>query len=198
MQKRSTPLSPIGQLGNLFAGMSRPPQAPSGALPTRPAITVGDLSGGFASEPRQTVAVAPGERHENFTVQTGDVLVSSRSTLLRVALVEPEADGAVLSANLVGVRLNPELLLPEVLLAYLITPEGHAAMESRTSGSTRIRALSVQALAAVEVPVPAAEVQRRVAALVREEFAHYRAAIAAAESRRSAVTHVIARALAQG
>lgn len=198
MQKRSIPLRPIGQLGDVFAGMSRPPQAPSGALLTRPAITVGDLSNGFVSEPRQRLAVARGDRHRNFTVQAGDVLVSSRSTVLRVALVEPAAQGAVLSANLVGVRLCPELLLPEVLLAYLTSPGGQAVLESHTTGSTRIRALPVQVLAAIEVPVPAARVQQRVAALVREEFAHYRAAIAAAESRRSAVTHVIACALAQG
>jgi len=115
-----------------------------------------------------------------------------------VLCVEPAAQGAVLSANLVGVRLCPELLLPEVLLAYLTSPGGQAVLESHTTGSTRIRALPVQVLAAIEVPVPAARVQQRVAALVREEFAHYRAAIAAAESRRSAVTHVIACALAQG
>ena len=198
MQKRSTPLRPIGDLGDVFAGISRPPQAPSGSPPTVPLIGISDLLNGFVSEPRQRLAVAPGDRHERFTVQTGDVLVSSRSTVLRVALVEPEAEGAVLSANLVAIRLNPVLLLPEVLLAYLTSPEGQAILESRTTGSTRIRALPIQVLAAIEVPVPAVEVQQRVAALVREELTHYRAAIAAVESRRSAVTHVIARALAQG
>lgn len=106
-------------------------------------------------------------RRNRALVRPGDVVVTARGTQLRSAVVPPETEGAIASANLLVVRLG-DRILPEVLVAYLDTPAGSAELLARATAST-VGAFVVtpKALASLDIAVPPMAVQTQLASFVR-------------------------------
>lgn len=133
-----------------------------------PALSVKDIVGDrlVAAEAGSLSFDHPGEV-DRYLAREGDVLVSARGTRLKVAVVPPALDGAVVTATLVGIR-HGERVLPELLATFLRSPHGHRALLARARSSTRQLALTASDVATVEVPVPPMAEQRRIAELVRQ------------------------------
>ena len=112
-------------------------------------------------------AIQSTPRRERALVRAGDVLVTARGTQLRSAVVTNATEGAIASANLLIVRLR-DLLLPEVLVAYLDTPAGGAALVARaTASAVGTFVVTPRALGSLEIAVPPMGVQVQLAAFVR-------------------------------
>lgn len=151
--------------------------------PPVPHITLTDLdpNGGVPalSNLSKLNIYLPGQRWQS---RPGDVLLAARGTQFRVAIVEDQSAGAIIGANLIAVRLGPELL-PEVLAVWLTSPAGRAEVLRLGASSNRLLSLTVAAVAALEVPVPPLAHQAQIAALYHATRAAYRADLAAAERR---------------
>jgi hypothetical protein len=129
-------------------------------------------------------------------VRAGDVLVAARGTQFRASLVPDETSGAVASANLLVVRLGPELL-PEVLVAFLRSSQGERQLRATSTGTTAGAFLvTARSLGALEVDVPPMHVQRTLAAFTRASTVALEAAEHLLELRREFLNGVVEAVLA--
>jgi hypothetical protein len=176
----------LSEIATLYPGLSLLRRRARGAgVRLVPVISVGDLEAeGVAPADRLTRApLQTGPATERYRVQEGDVLVTARGTLLKVALVGPESAGALASSNLIVVRAGPDVL-PAVLLAFLRNPRTQGELLSGSRSSSGALALTANDLGGLLVPVPPLAEQRRVAELLEAVEANYRAGRRAAEVRR--------------
>ncbi len=105
-------------------------------------------------------------RLASYATQDGDVVIAARGTQLKVAVVAGDVAGAILGATLIGVRPGNEIQ-PEVILAYLRSTAGQAALMSRLRSATGQVALTARDVGEIEIPLPSAEVQQVIVKLVR-------------------------------
>ncbi|MBK7585823.1 MAG: hypothetical protein IPI67_37265 [Myxococcales bacterium] len=115
---------------------------------------------------------------------------------MKVAMVDGDAAGALITANLIAIRAAKAILAP-VLLAYLTGSEGQAALLGRGRSSTLGLSLTPSSLGGIQIPVPPIAVQQQIAELVRAAEQNFVAATRAAEQRR-AVAHAVATDLLGG
>lgn len=189
----------LSNVTEVFAGLSvlRRHGQGRGTRPV-PVINVSDLEAdGVAPAdrlPRFTIRVGPAT--DRYRVQAGDVLVTARGTVLKVAVVGAESAGAIASSNLLVIRPGPEVL-PAVLLAFLRS--GPVQAELLASGQSSSRALSLTAsdLGRLQVPLPPLAEQRRIVELLQAADANYRSALQAAELRRQVAYEVANRLLTE-
>ncbi|MFL5354674.1 hypothetical protein [Archangium sp.] len=182
----------------LFVGLpvSRHHQAEEGArVIHEPVLSVGDIEAGRIT-PREAlvpVALRPGSL-ERFRVQTDDLLVSCRGTVLKVARVPESAASLLVSSNLIVVRPG-EMLLPAVLLALFRSAAWQSELRLRARSSERLVQLTVRDLENLPVPLPPRELQHELAALIEAEQEHHEAALRAAAVRRALVDGLISEIL---
>lgn len=153
-------------------------------------VSVKDLEN--ASNPSwqlSSISVPDFNRIENFRLQPGDVIITARGASLKSALVPERWSGAVLSSNLIAVRLL-EQLYPELLVAFLQSLKGQRAIERRLK-KTGLLNITLKELGEIEVPVPPKEDQQELVELIRLDETQYSEAIHAAELRRSLVRSIV-------
>ncbi|MCP8938522.1 restriction endonuclease subunit S [Alsobacter sp. SYSU M60028] len=117
-------------------------------------------------------------------VHVDDVLLTGRGTVLKFGLVGPESDGAIASGNIIVVRPGPGVV-GGALFALLASDTYRPKIEVLRRGATTLLSLSPKDIKNLEVTLPPIEEQHRIAALAIEAQAAYRAALEAAEIRRS-------------
>jgi hypothetical protein len=185
----------MSRLGRVFLGL--PIYRLKGeAGATMLVVNVKDL--GHEADPSWVLTSVPVPdvgRVRRFQVLAGDVVVTARGTSLRTALVPERWSGAVLTSNLIAIRLGPHLR-PELLQVYLESPAGRQAINRRLAGSALL-SVTPSSVEQVEVPVPPIAKQEALAELVRIAQQHYEAAVAAAEGRRAVAKQIVLDSLRQ-
>jgi hypothetical protein len=163
-----------------------------------PLLNVRDLRDGHApaAEALEKRLVAADADVERYTVRTDDVVITCRGTQLKVAWITPPTAGALISANLIGIRAGAAVL-PAVLLAFLQSEAGQRALLQRGRSSTSSLSLTPKSVGTLSIPLPPLVVQNQVAELVRAAEHNHTAAIRAAEQRR-AVALAVALELLRG
>jgi restriction endonuclease S subunit len=130
-------------------------------------------------------------RRDRAVVRDRDVLLTARGTSLRAAVVPAETEGAIASANLLVVRLKPELL-PEVLVAFLETAAGRKQLVAHaTASAVGAFVITPKALSRLEITVPPMSIQIELAAFVRAGTESIRAAERVLDLRKELVRGVI-------
>lgn len=176
----------LGELGRVGTGLTltRIPQRSVGAPREFRVLQVKDVAehGGVSALDGLQEMTLP-DAMARYAAAVGDVLVTARGSQLKVGVVGAETAGALVTGNLLHVRLRPERLRPEVLLAYLQSPSGQGALVGRVRSTHMLIALTVGDLAALHVPVPPLAVQDRIAALWSATQQVYQAGLRAAELR---------------
>lgn len=151
-----------------------------------PVLNVGDLRDGRTPAVDELSAVSlsleESRRIDRYAVREGDVVITSRGTVTKVALVGVETVGAFATSNLLIVRPKPSLD-PRILYCYLQSRSGLHALESLTTGST-VKALSAKSLRGLRVPWMSFEQQRELGELVEVSEEQYHLGLAAARVRR--------------
>jgi restriction endonuclease S subunit len=138
-----------------------------------------------------------GRELRNYHVHSGDLVLSARSTSLKMGIVPEQFDGVVLNSTLIGVRPTGALDA-RLLAAYLRHPDGQAALEAVAQSGTRQMNITVKGLESLIVPVPSKEKQLLLIQLLEASDQAYRSAMEAAESRRNLAIQVVARHMMQG
>ena len=190
------PLSTVTQ--RIFLGLADARQRGGGDECALPLLNVRDLRDGHVP-PADTLAnrtVPAGADVERYMVRADDIVITCRGTQLKVASITSASEGALISANLIAIRVGAELL-PAVLLAFLQSPAGQQALLQRGESSTSSISLTPKAVGQVPIPVPPLAVQKQIAILIDSAEQNYVAAIRAAEQRR-AVAHAVAVNLLRG
>lgn len=184
------PTSPVTRLGDtaeVFAGIGVS-REDDGEHPgdRQPVIGVRHLLDTGVAPVREldTVGFASLSRARANAVRVGDVLLTGRGTVLRFGLVGPETEGAIASNNIIVVRPGPDVV-GGALFALLASDTYRPKIEVLRRGATTLLSLSPKDIKNLEIKLPSLDDQHRIAALAIEAQAAYRAAIKAAEIRRS-------------
>jgi len=127
---------------------------------------------------------------ERFEVRPDDVVITCRGTQLKVALVPRELKRAIITANLIAIRLN-ERLSPVFLAAYLKTKEGQRALLANAKSSTMQLVLNVSDIERVEIPLLPLNLQEKIVNLINSSETQYRLSIESANMRREITNQMI-------
>ena len=105
-------------------------------VPTVEMINIKDISDGKIDirslEKRDCNSV---KDYSRAAVKRGDVIVAIKGSSFKAAVFNDDADNRVISSNLIALRLN-KIMLPEILAAYLNSPEGQQNLLSIAKGAT--------------------------------------------------------------
>lgn len=123
-----------------------------------PVIAIKDLEDGIINlDPQQKRTLKSSNVLEKSKIEEGDVLMATRGSALKAAVVGSEATAYIPSQNLIALRLN-NTVLPEVFVAYLNSEHGQNALNKVSMKST-ISSISLKDFIEIQIPVPTVEVQ---------------------------------------
>lgn len=182
-------LRKLGDLAHIYVGLPTKESDTQKVGRSGNVLTVRALTGTDIDANTLSLVEFDGRDVEKYRAAAGDVLLSSRSTSLKTAIVPEELDGVVINATLLGVRCLP-ILEPRLLVAWLNHPEGQAALANVSQSATVQMNITVAALNTLEVPVPQMDVQKRMVELLEVADEAHGAAIKAAEDRRRLVHEI--------
>lgn len=124
-------------------------------------IQIKDIGPSGQVEPAGIVRVETDGIKSNFFVLPKDVLLTTRGTSRRAAVVGQSFDNTIFVAQIFAVRKLSDEVLPEYLAWYLNQEPAQAHFDTYTSGTT-IQNVRKDVLGALPVDVPPIETQRRV------------------------------------
>lgn len=116
-----------------------------------------------ADKVRSTNSICKGK----YRIQKDDILITSKGTALKLAIVEDYSPEAYISGNLTLIRVNPEKYHPYVLFEYLNSRQGQISLERIQSGTT-IRILSNASLQKLKIPEYHLEKMREIGKELKE------------------------------
>ena len=183
MNSRLTHLAHLATVSTGLATSGRAAGARAGGWELR-MVSVGDIQDDrLVLDGARPIALEQTERTERHLLRPGDLLITARSTIVKAAIVPLDAQRTVADATLLVVRPH-DFTLPPFLWWYLTSTTGRAQVKARMTGST-VLLLTTAQLGDLEIPVPDLATQDRIAELVQASERAYRAAVEAAELRRS-------------
>lgn len=103
-----------------------------------------------------------------FQIQEDDILITSRGTAMKMAVVEKNPPMAFISGNITLIRVDKEKYDPYVLLEYLDGKQGRMALERIQSGTT-IKILSNASLKKLKVPEYNLEFMKKIGGQLKEK-----------------------------
>lgn len=118
----------------------------------------------------------------NYILQDGDLVIPARGTAMRCAIFHPRNFTCIASSNLIVIRTNPKMLLPEYLKIFLDSPIGKKIISSMQQGTSAIN-LNYKDLVGMEVPMPTLAEQKKNVELYEAEYAYYKETIDKAQER---------------
>lgn len=137
-------------------------------VPHIPYIRIRDIQQGQASKGSSWLSPeAAATVDARLKLKNGDVLLSKSGTIGKVGVIRNGAVGGVAANGLFLLRPDQEKLDPHFLYAYLDSSECREWLNDRARGAT-IRHLSKRILDEMPVPIPALQIQQRVAAQHRD------------------------------
>lgn len=92
-----------------------------------------------------------------FTVRQGDLVISSRGTVAKAAIVEKEQDGFIISSNLIGVRMKNNKIPAEFLDLYLRSIYGRREVLKVQKSSAMFVHLTVNSVRSINIPIASEE-----------------------------------------
>jgi hypothetical protein len=178
----------LGKIATVQQGMSRSGRsagAREGSWQIRLATASDIQNDRLVLDELETIAIEHNPRTERYLLQSGDVLVTARSTKAKMALVPPSATRVVADAGLLLVRGSfPFVPIGPYLWWYLTSLHGRAQVEQRMVG-VAILSLSPRSLMEIELPLPTDTELDAIAELVDASERAFTAGVAAAELRRT-------------
>ncbi|MCI8428769.1 MAG: restriction endonuclease subunit S, partial [Lachnospiraceae bacterium] len=135
-------------------------------------LNIRDLEDGRISFPEHSrLRAKASDWEEKFGIQEGDIIMTSKGSVLKICMVEPGMPKAFLSENLTRIRVDPEKYSSCVLYEFLTSQEGREALDSIQSGTT-IKIYNKTNLSRLQIPYY--ENARELQAQFRQVYEEYR------------------------
>lgn len=112
------------------------------------------------------------EWHEKFQIRENDIIITSKGTNFKIAIVGENPPEAYICGNLTLLRVDRNVYHPYVLLEYLTSAMGMRALESIQSGTT-IRILNNANLGNLQIPSYRQEVMNTVGEHLKSKRQNY-------------------------
>lgn len=114
--------------------------------------------GEFVDEPYLRIPTTKYEELESYRVENGDVIISRAGTVGKMCVVNSIEKESIISTNLIRVRFDEELLLPEYFV-WLILCFGSRIARLRTGGDDSFTHMNTGVLNSISFPYPPMELQ---------------------------------------
>lgn len=108
---------------------------------------------------------------KGFEVYPGDIILTTRGTIGKAAIVPPKTPLGILHPCLIRFRVNEQIILREYVLCILNDTSIVLDQIKRKSGATTIEALYSYALKDVTIPVPPIREQKQILSFVKSKRA---------------------------
>ncbi|MFA7162410.1 MAG: restriction endonuclease subunit S [Candidatus Methanomethylophilaceae archaeon] len=129
---------------------------------TTAVINIKDIAEGRIDTTSLERRVITSARHgEDERIQEGDLIVALRGSQFKAGVADKQASGHFITSNLVALRLDLNKVIPEVLAAYLNSPEGQYILMARSKGTT-VPSINQKELLSIEVPLLSMENQQHI------------------------------------
>lgn len=187
---------PLARIADVSQGLSLSGHA-AGARPGDWVVTAvesGDIQDDLLPTTNlRIIAIEQNARTEKHLLRPHDLLVTARSTTVKVALVPPALSRTVALSTLLVVRPRaPETGMSHYLWYFLTSSYGRGQVEARLSTTSTIASLTARNLGEVPVPPPPDRELHALAKLVQASETAYVAGLKAAQLRRGLVRdHII-------
>ncbi|AZR81056.1 restriction endonuclease subunit S [Thiomicrospira sp. S5] len=140
----------------------------------------------------QSVTEKPDQNYNKYYLKAGDVLILSRGSSIRAALVTDELASSRLLANATITVIRPDStrLLGELLVTFFNSELGQATLTSLQQGAA-IPSLPLKDLKQLEISVPDLNTQEKIQQLFHANITAYQDTIALAEQQKKTSTTVM-------
>lgn len=134
-------------------------------------VQMKDLNGENRVDCKDLMRVGMNTVKKHHLVRPGDIVFRSRGQVTTAAILIEDPGPAVVSAPLLRIRVDQNVVLPDYLVWYINHPSSQALLASRAKG-TSLKMISKQALESLEITIPPLEKQHAItdlAALASKE-----------------------------
>ncbi len=122
-------------------------------------LTSGDINDGFVDWASLQNIDYKDTKFDKFAVQKGDVVITSKSSKIKIAVVDIEPEEKILvTGGMIIVRPNAEKLDPTFLKIYLDSPDGQLAMKAIQKG---VAIITLNAKDLTEIPIVKLDIDRQ-------------------------------------
>ncbi|PES40840.1 N-6 DNA methylase [Priestia megaterium] len=173
----------LGTLASIYRGMNVTSKMQESEQHGYKVIKLSDVQTGEVLVNQLTsYSIKNNARIDSYKVQEGDVIVSSRGTTIKVAVIPQHEGDILLSSNFLGIRLGKSID-PYYLKAYLESPVGQFLLTSKQIG-TAVATINPSDIKEIVVAVLDLEQQKTLGEAFIEVKASYERAIREAEKER--------------
>lgn len=156
-----------------------------------PLVNIKDVSDGtIRIEGCHKLSLGDFKNASKYLVFPKDVVITCRGSLLKAAVVPSDINQALITSNLIAIRLG-ESLLPEFLSIYLNIKEGQKKLLANATSSDLRLVLSVPSVEEFEVPVLPLALQQQIIDLANCSKEQYRLNLEAALTRKQITEQII-------
>ena len=99
----------------------------------------------------ESIEVIPVKNAERYMVESGDIIIASRGTAYKVAIIPDHNEPLVLSNMFIRIRIKDKAYNPEYIKVFLDSPVGVALIEGMKKGGT-VKALTTRDIEDIEFP----------------------------------------------
>lgn len=144
-----TNLFSIGELTRVFKGKKFSQYDSYGNIAV---VNIGDVNdNGIAFNQLKRIN-APSINLERYQLKTGDVLVSSKGTMLKLAVFEEQNEPVIASANFTILRPKDQRITGFYIKFYLDSVEGRELLETANTGKSTIN-LNTKLIESIRIPI---------------------------------------------
>ncbi len=103
-------------------------------------INISDIQAeGFVSSDLRPIKADDKKKYDKFLVEDGDIIITAKNTTIKSAIYRSNGDyKAVLSGNLIAIRVNQKKINPYYLKAFIDSESGDMAIKSIQTGTSII------------------------------------------------------------
>lgn len=99
----------------------------------------------------ESIEVIPVKNAERYMVESGDIIIASRGTAYKVAIIPDHNEPLVLSNMFIRIRIKDKAYKPEYIKVFLESPVGEALIEGMKKGGA-VKALTTRDIEDIEFP----------------------------------------------
>lgn len=117
---------------------------------------------GFVSKDLKPIKADDKKKYDKFLVEDGDIIITAKNTTIKSAIYRSNGDyKAILSGNLIAIRVNQKKINPYYLKAFIDSEKGEMAIKSIQTG-TSIITINANGLKSMKVSLLSKEEQEAI------------------------------------
>jgi len=151
----------LHNIGLFYKGINVAPNAKIDANGEYKIINLADVQEGeVILDSLNVYDISPSVKTSRYEVQPGDLLISSKGTVIKICVVPTHIGPVLLSINFIGIRIDQRIFNPLFIKYYLESPIGKFFLQGKQVG-TSIVTLTARDLADIPVPILPLDMQTR-------------------------------------